>query len=398
MSKSLTKLWLRGLRRLVAGQADVIRAAKPRPAAKPTRVKTAKSVKSTLKSATLKSGAARKAAGTPRAGASASTRPSVRESRVRPRASAWARGKWARSYHSAPPTAGRFVNHLSYALYMPPKTSLEPMPLVVMLHGCKQNADEFAQGTRINLLADKFGFAVLFPEQSKHDHAHRCWRWYDDSGSGGGGEAASIISLVKAAVTEHDLDAERVYLAGMSAGAGLAALLAIRYPQVFAAVGLHSGPVFGEATSAIGAMDVMRRGSRTDPISLIDAALDVRDYPGMPAIIVHGELDSVVSAENAGQLAKQFLRLNGFVDAAGNRRAGEAREDTLADGVVTDYIKNGRRVVKTSIVRGLGHAWAGGDDTVAFHSSKGPDSGAVMWDFFKYQKRPSETARDAAVA
>jgi poly(hydroxyalkanoate) depolymerase family esterase len=287
---------------------------------------------------------------------------------------------------------------MAYALYMPPKAGTEPMPLVVMLHGCKQNADEFAQGTRINLLADRYGFAVLYPEQSKHDHAHRCWRWYDDSGNGGGGEAASVVSLVNAVVEQHDLDPERVYVAGMSAGAGLAALLAVRYPHVFAAVGLHSGVVFGEARSAIGAMDVMRRGARSDPVALIDAAVDVREYPGMPAIIVHGELDSVVTAANAAQLAKQFLRLNGFIDAAGNRRAGEAREETHPDGVVTDYFKNSRRVVKTSIVRGLGHSWAGGDDTVAFHSSKGPDSAAVMWEFFKHQRRPSEATRDAFVA
>jgi poly(hydroxyalkanoate) depolymerase family esterase len=388
MSKSLTKLWLRGLRRLVAGQAEAVRATKPRPAAKPVRSRTVKSK--------LKSGAAAKAGASSSAGASA--RPAARESRVRPRASAWARGKWARSYHSAPPTAGRFVNHLAYALYLPPKTAAGPLPLVVMLHGCKQNADEFAQGTRMNLLADKYGFAVLYPEQSKHDHAHRCWRWYDDSASGGGGEAASVVSLVKAIVAEHDLDAERVYVAGMSAGAGLAALLAIRYPEIFAAVGLHSGPVFGEARSAIGAMDVMRRGSRSDPITLIDAAVDVRDYPGMPAVIVHGELDSVVTANNAEQLTRQFLRLNGVLDAAGERRAGDARQDTSSDGVVSDYVKNGRRVVKTSIVRGLGHSWAGGDDTVAFHSSKGPDSAAVMWEFFKHQRRASEATRDAHVA
>ncbi|KXV11060.1 esterase [Caballeronia megalochromosomata] len=386
MSKSLTKLWLRGLRRLVASQVDAIRAPKPRAAAKPARAKTVKSK--------LKSGASAKATAAPRAAA----RPPMRESRVRPRASAWARGKWARSYHSAPPTTGRFVNHMSYALYTPPKSGAEPMPLVVMLHGCKQNADEFAQGTRINLLADRYGFAVLYPEQSKHDHAHRCWRWYDDSGAGGGGEAASVVSLVNAVVEQHDLDPERVYVAGMSAGAGLAALLAVRYPYVFAAVGLHSGVVFGEARSAIGAMDVMRRGARSDPVALIDAAVDVRQYPGMPAIIMHGELDSVVTAANAGQLAKQFLRLNGFIDPAGNRRAGETREETHPDGVVTDYFKNNRRVVKTSIVRGLGHSWAGGDDTVAFHSSKGPDSSAVMWEFFKHQRRPSEAARDAYVA
>jgi poly(hydroxyalkanoate) depolymerase family esterase len=386
MSKSLTKLWLRGLRRLVASHAEAVHVPKPRTKPTPTRAKTVKSK--------LKSGGAAKAAA-PRSGA----RPVTRESRVRPRASAWARGKWTRSYHSAPPTlSGRLVNHVSYALYMPPQAGAERLPLVVMLHGCKQDADEFAQGTRLNLLADKYGFAVLYPEQSKHEHAHRCWRWYDDSGGGGGGEAASVVSLVKAIVAENDLDEERVYVAGMSAGAGLAALLAIRYPHVFAAVGLHSGVVYGEAHSAIGAMDVMRRGSRTDPVALIDAAVDVREYPGMPAIIVHGELDSVVTATNAEQLTRQFLRLNGFIDAAGNRRAGEAREERLADGVVSDYIKNGRRVVKTSIVRGLGHAWAGGDDTVAFHSSKGPDSSAVMWEFFKHQRRSSEAARGAYVA
>ncbi|SAL70337.1 PHB depolymerase family esterase [Caballeronia peredens] len=386
MSKSLTKLWLRGLRRLVTSQAEAIRVPKPRAAAKPTRAKTAKPK--------VKPGASAKAA-TPRT----SARPPMRESRVRPRASAWARGKWARSYHSAPPTeSGRFVNHLSYALYTPPKSGGDRLPLVVMLHGCKQNADEFAQGTRINLLADKYGFAVLYPEQSKHDHAHRCWRWYDDSGGGGGGEAASVVSLVKAVVAQNGFDEERVYVAGMSAGAGLAALLAVRYPHVFAAVGLHSGVVFGEARSAVGAMDVMRRGSRTDPVALIDAAVDVRGYPGMPAIIVHGELDSVVTANNAEQLTKQFLRLNGFIDAAGNRRAGETRQETHPEGVVSDHFKNGRRVVKTSIVRGLGHSWAGGDDTVAFHSAKGPDSSVVMWEFFKHQRRSSEATRDAFVA
>ncbi len=203
---------------------------------------------------------------------------------------------------------------------------------------------------------------------------------------------------MKAIVVEHELDAERVYLAGMPAGAGLAALLAVRYPQVFAAIGLRSGPVFGEARSAIGAMDVMRRGSRTDPIVLIDAALDVRDYPGMPAVIVHGEFDSVVTAANAEQLTKQFLRLNNFVDAAGNCRAGEARKETHPDGVVTDYVKNGRRVVKTSIVRGLGHSWAGGDGYggVPFIEKTGFRRRDVG--FFKYQRRPSEAARDAYVA
>jgi poly(hydroxyalkanoate) depolymerase family esterase len=385
MPKSLTNLWLRGLRRLITGQAETVRSPKTRTPAKQKRAATAKKAKV---AAPVKSAPA------PRS----SARPPVHESRVRPRASAWARGKWERSFHSAPPTAGRFVNHLSYTLYTPPGAALARMPLVVMLHGCKQNADEFAQGTRINLLADRYGFAVLYPEQSKHDHAHRCWRWYDESSAGGGGEAASVVSLVQAVVAQHRLDPERVYVAGMSAGAGLAALLAIRYPSVFAAVGLHSGVVFGEARSAVAAMDVMRRGSRNDPVGLIDASVDVRNFPGMPAIIVHGELDSIVSATNAEQLSTQFLRLNGFIDATGARRAGETREEKVPDGVVRDFVKNGRRVVKTCVVRGLGHSWAGGDDTVAFHSSKGPDSTAMMWEFFKHQRRVKHSVRDELLA
>ena len=171
-------------------------------------------------------------------------------------------------------------------------------------------------------------------------------------------------------------------------------MLAVKYPSLFAAVGLHSGVVFGDANSAIGAMDAMRRGSRSDPVGLIDAAVDVADYPGMPAMIVHGELDSVVSKINAEQLTTEFLRLNRFTDANGVWRNGERREETQADGTVTDYVKGGRRVIRTCIVRGLGHAWSGGDDTVPFHSSKGPDASAILWEFFKYQRRVQSPVRD----
>jgi poly(3-hydroxybutyrate) depolymerase len=207
----------------------------------------------------------------------------------------------------------------------------------------------------------------------------------------------AILSLIKAALAEHDLDSERVYLAGMSAGAGLAAMLAIEYPDMFAAVGLHSGVVYGDARSAIGAMDVMRRGSRADPVELINAAVDVAKYPGMPAVIVHGELDSVVSNTNAEQLTTEFLRLNGFLDAKGAWRSGEMREEAQDDGAVKDFIKGGRRVVRSYIVRGLGHAWSGGDDTVPFHSSRGPDASAVLWEFFKHQKRAQVSTRDESV-
>jgi poly(3-hydroxybutyrate) depolymerase len=187
----------------------------------------------------------------------------------------------------------------------------------------------------------------------------------------------------------------------LSAGAGLASLLAVHYPQRFAAVALHSGPAFGEARSGIVAMDVMRRGARHDPIALVDAAVDADAYPGMPVIIVHGDADHVVSPENTEQLATQFARLNGLVDAKGARQSGEVREERKAGVVTRDYIKGGRRVVRMCRVQGLGHAWSGGDDAVPFHSSKGPDASALLWEFFRYQRRQgasSDSFADALAA
>ncbi len=288
MTKSLTKLWLGGLKRLIAAQTKQTRDVTKRSAARPAKPVVKPSAK--VRTKTTRE--------TPHAGA--------RESRVRPRAAAWASGDWTRSFHSAPVAPGRLVNHLSYGLYVPPGRALAQLPLVVMLHGCKQSVDEFAEGTRMNLLADRFGFAVVYPEQSKHVHAHRCWHWYDASEHAGGAEARAVVSLVDSLVSMYEFDGERVYVAGMSAGAGLASLLAFHYPERFAAVALHSGPAFGEAHSGITAMDVMRRGTRQDPVKLVDAAVDVDAYPGMPAIIVQGDADRVVAGENAEQLAVQF--------------------------------------------------------------------------------------------
>jgi poly(hydroxyalkanoate) depolymerase family esterase len=378
MAKSLTKIWLGGLKRLLTIQTEHARS----------------KLKRTTGSTTPKAAAKKAASATVRKTSTRDAlRPGARESRVRPRAAAWASGSWARSFHSAPAAPGRLVNHLQYGLYLPPLRSLKGAPLVVMLHGCQQSIEEFAEGTRMNLLADRYGFAVVYPEQSKHVHAHRCWHWYDNSESAGGAEALAIVSLVDQLVDEYRLDGERVYVAGISAGAGLASLLALRYPQRFAAVALHSGPALGEARSGITAMDVMRRGTRQDPVALVDEGTDLAAYPGMPAIIVQGEIDHVVAPVNAEQLALQFQRLNGLVDAQGERRAGDVKEDRKAAVVTRDYLRGGRRVVRLCRVQGLGHAWSGGDDAVPFHSAKGPDASALLWEFFKHQRRVRPMAK-----
>ncbi len=378
MAKSLTKIWLGGLKRLIAIQTKHARDSVKRTAARPARPagKLSAKLKPAKPAPKLRTPAKRDA-----------PRPGARESRVRPRATAWASGSWTRSFHSAPPSPGRLVNHLQYGLYVPTSSVDLPMPLVVMLHGCKQSIDEFAEGTRMNLLADRFGFAVVYPEQSKHVHAHRCWHWYDASESAGGGEARAVVSLVDALVAEHGFDGERVYVVGLSAGAGLAALLATHHPERFAAVAMHSGPAFGEARSGIVAMDVMRRGTRHDPVELVDEAVDVAAYPGMPAIILQGDGDHVVAPVNADQLTLQFLRLNRLIDASGEHKSGELREERKAGVVMRDYVRSGRRVVRLCRVQALGHAWSGGDDAIPFHSSKGPDASGLIWEFFKHQRR-----------
>ncbi|WP_042271445.1 extracellular catalytic domain type 1 short-chain-length polyhydroxyalkanoate depolymerase [Paraburkholderia heleia] len=300
-------------------------------------------------------------------------------------------GCWIRSWHSAPPRAGHLVNHLAYALYMPAGAAAgTDLPLVVMLHGCKQTAESFAAGTRVCRLADRAGFAVLLPEQAKTAHAQRCWHWHGDHAQS---EAPAVTSLVDAIVREHGFDRERVYLAGISAGAGLASVLAMRYAWRFAAVALHSGPVFGAASSTMSAMSVMRHGSREDAVHLVDAALDVAVHPGMPAFIVHGEIDAVVAKRNAAQLGMQFARVNRLLDAQGALRVGEIRTYSRDAVAYTDYVRAGRLAVRVCVIRGLGHAWSGGDPREAFHSDRGPDAMAMMWQFFRRQRRSAAGER-----
>ncbi|WP_322081204.1 PHB depolymerase family esterase [Burkholderia sp. BCC1972] len=294
-------------------------------------------------------------------------------------------GTWRRAFHSAGPNAGRLVNHLAYALYLPAAPVMTAgMPAVVMLHGCKQTAESFAAGTRICELAERSGFAVLFPEQAKTTHPHRCWHWHGDATQS---EAAAVASLVDAVVQQHGFDRDRIYVAGMSAGAGLAAALAIRFPDRFAAVGLHSGPAIAPPLSTMAAMSLMRRGLRDDPVRAIDACADIAAYPGMPALVIHGELDTVVTDRNATQLGVAFARLNRLVDEHGAIRVGEQRTYARDDSGFTDYLKGGRLVVRVCLVSRLQHAWSGGDPREPFHSATGPDASAMFWHFFRRQRR-----------
>jgi poly(3-hydroxybutyrate) depolymerase len=228
MTKHLTGLWTGGLQRMLAVQRRAARRVARTATLRPSQMKDVAQAAQAFAHAL-----------SPTQHDSAAAAAPQRESRVGPRAAAWAKGEWRRATHVAPATPPRGERELPYGLYIPPQTKTAGMPLVVMLHGCKQTIDQFAEGTRMNLLADQHGFAVVYPEQPEYVHAHGCWHWYDAREQAGGGEAQAIVSLVDALVDEHGFDGSRVYVAGMSAGAGLAALLAVRAPRRLAAVALH---------------------------------------------------------------------------------------------------------------------------------------------------------------
>lgn len=294
------------------------------------------------------------------------------------------KGSWQNLTHDTEATRTELLGRLAYALYQPAGRPVAGLPLVIMLHGCRQTAAEMALGTRMNALADSKGFAVAYPEQAGRVHRLRCWRWFQPDAAHGLAEADAIAGLARALVRRHRLDASRVYIAGLSAGAGMAALTVLRHPDVFAASALHSGAVVGAARDSVGGMRVMRRGSMGAPEPLVEPLLE-KDaaFPDMPVMILHGARDRVVSASNADQLARQFVFLN---------RLGAAKEAVLGKGthreyLRRDFLRSGRPLVRLCVIRDLGHAWSGGNSNYSYHSDKGPAASVLMWQFFSLHRR-----------
>lgn len=324
------------------------------------------------------------------------TAPPVRKvarKRAAPRAPAVAPGKWLASQEVVA-VPGLPPRRMRYWLYLPhvvPQQALdEGLPLVLMLHGCHQSATEFAQGTRMNLLAEKQGYAVLYPQQSTSVHAQRCWRWFDRATQQGGGDVQPVAAVLARVLERYRIDRRRIYACGISAGAGMAHILALNFPDLFAAVGLHSGPVFGAGNGALGALGIMRHGGGNRADAAVTEVLARRpDFPGMPTIVIQGAGDTVVRSVNQDQLVRQALLLNGLpadtpprikIEPAARRGARNGHE-------VRDYHQGRKLVVRAAHIDLLEHAWSGGDPRLAFHAKAGPDSSRMMLAFFAKHRR-----------
>lgn len=274
--------------------------------------------------------------------------------------------------------------HLRAFLYWPasavPGT---PVPLAVMLHGCEQTATSFAEGTRLNLMAEKLGYAVLYPQQSASSHPQRCWRWYDRATQHGGGDAALVAAVVRHVVARYPIDARRVYIGGISAGAAMAHIVALNQPGTFAALGMHSGPVFGAGHSGVGALGVMRHGaaSRADQ-AIAEVLLRQGGRSHLPTIVIHGDDDPVVRPVNQLQLAGQALRLNRLYDDGVEKLTEKAATRRTLAYRTRDVYRGRKLLLRVVRIAGLKHAWSGGDERFPFNAAAGPDASKLMLAFF----------------
>ena len=279
----------------------------------------------------------------------------------------------------------------AYRLYVPPRLKDgETLPLVVMIHGCRESAEEFERGTRMNAIADRGGFAVLYPDQATFANIRRCWNFFEPNTAAGNGECAIILEMIKAANQHIPLDRARVYVAGMSSGGALAALLAYHHPDVFAAAAVHSGLPPMMPPSAAAAISAMEKGVRVDPEALADGYWNTHEVPPPPLIIVHGDADETVTERNATGLMSVWEKLLETAPQA-TLLAREEREFESTGSARAyaqiDLQREGRIVVRSLRVHGLAHAWSGGDAKLTFNDAKGPDASTAIWKFFERQRR-----------
>ncbi len=286
-------------------------------------------------------------------------------------------GETGTSRSSAPlPVGARFEPHSftndagtrGYKLYTPAARGTAAMPLVVMLHGCTQSPDDFAAGTRMNLLAEEHGCLVAYPGQTQAANAQKCWNWFSPADQQRDrGEPALIAGITRQIMRDHAVDGRRVYVAGLSAGGAAAAIMGGAYPDLYAAVGVHSGLACGAARDMPSAFAAMRNGA-----------------PGggargsVPTIVFHADKDGTVHPRNGDQVIAQFSRSDSLriEQQRGQVPGGHAYSRTQHLDAA------GKPVLEQWVVHGGGHAWSGGSAAGSYTDPRGPDASREMLRFF----------------
>ena len=250
----------------------------------------------------------------------------------------------------------------TYKLYVPSTGAVSARPLVIMLHGCTQGSDDFANGTDMNALAEEFNFLVAYPEQSTSSNKLKCWNWFSlKDQHRGGGEPKIIAGIVQKVVREKNVDPSRVYIAGFSAGGAMAVVMAATYPELFAAVGVHSGLPYKVASDVPSAFRAMqnaqgKRGETDNTLRL------------PPLIVFHGDCDQTVHPANGRRLFDEFRRSFGR-----QRDLAQLKETRhLTHTRTVSYSANEIPLAEHWAIHGGGHAWSGGKSTGTYTDINGP--------------------------
>jgi poly(hydroxyalkanoate) depolymerase family esterase len=287
----------------------------------------------------------------------------------------------------------------NYRLYRP--ASLGPRaaaPLVLMLHGCTQNADDFAAGTRMNELAEEKGFLVAYPEQPSSANANRCWNWFEPAHQArAAGEPAILAAIVGAVTSRHNVKANHVYTAGISAGGAMAVILGATYPDLFAAIGVHSGIEYKGGTSLASGLAAMSLGG-PDPDAqgvLAFQAMGPFSRP-LPVIAFHGSLDLTVAPVNGEQVIAQWAQTDDLADDGRDNGSVDSVADVATAGQVegghafsrrTYNDSSARALLELWMVDGMRHAWSGGSPDGSYTDAQGPDASREIWRFFEEHPR-----------
>ncbi len=294
-------------------------------------------------------------------------------------------GETAREPEITPYAGGSFVpwhhvssaGSLTYKLYVPTRHDGADMPLLVMLHGCKQDPDDFAAGTRMNELAEQHGFLVAYPQQTSRANGSNCWNWFEPAHQGRGqGEPALLAGMVADIRQQHRVPPEKVFVAGLSAGAAMAIVLGQAYPDVFAAVAAHSGLPLGVACDVASAFTAMRSAHAARTSSKQAGA-------AVPTIVFHGTTDKTVTPANGDAIVRDALAAHERGRSKLTRTAAQRSARGRKRSAVTQYIdEQGSVRIEQWAIESGGHAWAGGSTRGSFTDATGPDASSEIVRFF----------------
>jgi len=273
-----------------------------------------------------------------------------------------------------------------YKLYVPSGYTGQPVALVVMLHGCTQSPDDFAAGTGMNEAAEEQVFLVAYPGQTASANPQRCWKWFSaEDQQRGKGEPSLIAGITRQVMQEYAVDPQRVYVAGLSAGGAAAAIMGTAYPDLYAAIGVHSGLACGAASDLPSALAAMKRG-RGGPAHRASGA---NGHRPVPAIVFHGDRDTTVSPRNGDEVVAQSVGEKSRAQVqTGQTSGGHAYSRTV------HLDEAGQPGTELWVIHGAGHAWSGGSAAGSYTDPHGPDATREMLRFFWEHPHPAPATGD----